>query len=199
MSQYRILTREEQRRLLNSYYQQGKIRDGSLIQLCLNTGLRNAEACGLNNNHILKFNTVVAMLDIDEEIAYAQPRQLPLTEPVRQALKTYLQWKEEYRQPLQPNAPFFCTLHTRNRLRPIIFQRIMEHGSRVLGFKVKPHDLRHTFAAELYRVTNDLEVVQKALGLRSLKAVQIYRNYASDEKQQQLRRAVDALSVTNED
>ncbi len=191
---YRVLSHDEKTCLLNSLYQQGRIRDWSLIHLCLNTGLRNAEACLLNNHHIEKFGTIVAVLDINEEIAHSQSRQLPLTAPVQGALKTYLQYKETHHQQLEPNAPFFTTLRTHLRLRPIIFQRIMERSSEMLGFKITPHDLRHTFATQLYQITNDLEAVRRALGLRSTKAVQIYKKYAPvDEKQLQLQQAVETL------
>ena len=47
-----------------------------------------------------------------------------------------------------------------------------------MGVKLKPHDLRHTFAVELYRVTGDLKVVQKALGLRFVDVCKIYEPYA---------------------
>jgi site-specific recombinase XerD len=86
---FHILSREEQSHLLDTLYHQGKIRDSALIHLCLQTGLCNAEACALNNDHLVKFDTVVSVFDIDAEITFAQQRQLPLADSVRAALTTY--------------------------------------------------------------------------------------------------------------
>lgn len=189
-----VLSRSEQLLLLSSLYQQGKIRDWAMIKLCMQTGLRNAELCSLNNLHLVKFGGVVTLLDIDPEIAFARPRQLPLSDSVRGSIKTYLQWKADHGHPLEPAAPLFCTLYTRKRLGTLDFYRIVLSASTVLPKQITPHDLRHTFATELYCVTQDLKVVQHALGLRSTKDLEIYQQYASvDRKQQQLQRAIEAI------
>jgi integrase/recombinase XerD len=172
---FHILSDDELSYLSDTLRKQAKIRDLALIQLCAATGLRNAEACALNNHHFIKFGAVVKVLDIDEHLAFAVPRQIPLSQNVREVVEIYWQWKEEHCYPLAPNAPFFCTLYTKKRLVPLDFHRIVKNASKILGFSLTPHALRHTFAAKLYHVTGELRVVQYALGLRSVEAVRIYQ------------------------
>ena len=128
---FHILSHDEQILLLDSLYQNGKIRDWTLIQLCLKTGLRNAEVCALNNSQVVKFGAVVTVLDIEKDIAYSNPRQLPLIDSVRGALKIYYQWKAQHEMSLALDAPFFNTLYTHKRLVPLDFQRIMANASKV--------------------------------------------------------------------
>jgi integrase/recombinase XerC len=40
--------------------------------------------------------------------------------------------------------------------------------------RVRPHDLRHSFAERLYRKTHDLLLVQRALGHRSVTSTMVY-------------------------
>ncbi len=182
-SSIRILSSHEQSILRDSLYQRGEIRDWSLVQLCLNTGLRSAEVCRLNNRHLLHLQSgiIVSVLDVDAKIAYHQPRQLPLTDIVRHALMLYWEWKVDHGASLDTDAPFFCTLRTNKRLVPLDIQRVIKRTSESLGFEITPPDLRHTYAAELYRATQDLKLVQACLGLSSLRAVRMYRHHTKVE------------------
>ena len=127
--------------------------------------------------------------------ADGNPRQLPLADSVIEALKIYLQWKASHHQPVEAKAPFFCTLYTKKRLVPLDIQRIVKNASKVFSVNLTPHDLRHTFAVDLYRVLGDLSVVQQALGLRSIEAVKIYQKYDTVDgaQQEQLQRAIEAF------
>jgi integrase len=133
----------------------------ALIALCLKTGLRNAEACALNNEHLIRFGGVVGGLDIDASVAFSSPRTIQLDDSVRAVLSTYYHWKVERGDPLDAHAPFFTTLYTRKRLVPLDFQRIVRKASAVLGVRLKPHDQRLSFAVSLYRATGDLKAVQR--------------------------------------
>jgi integrase len=117
--------------------------------------------CALNNQHLIKYGGVVGGLDIDATVAFGKPRLLPLEDSVRKVLRTYHRWKKDNRYPLDATAPFFTTLYTRKRLVPLDFQRIVRKASAVLGVRLKPHDLRHTFAVSLLRATGDLKAVQR--------------------------------------
>lgn len=192
-----VLSHNEQILLLDSLYQRGKIRDWAMISLCLKTGLRNSEISALNNHHFIKFGSLVTLLNIDQQVAFAQPRQLPLTDSLRSTLKTYWQWKTDNQYSTEPNEPFFSTLYTHKRLTKVDVHRIVTKATQVLSKKITPHDLRHTFAFELYRVTSNLQVVQQALGLRSLKAVKVYEKYAlnTNSAQSPLKKAIEAIET----
>lgn len=70
-----------------------------------------------------------------------------------------------------------------------IQQIVGDAGQFVLGRRITPHQLRHTFAVRLRRRV-DLPTVQALLGHRSLSSTQVYMNVCDED----LRRAVDSLS-----
>jgi integrase len=116
--QFHVLSCSEQSNLLDALKADDRIRDWALIALCLKTGLRNAEVCALNNQHLIKYGGVVDVLDIDEDIAFGKRRQMLLDDSVRAVLDTYHRWKVSNGYPLDATAPFFTTLYTRKRLVP---------------------------------------------------------------------------------
>ncbi len=177
--QPRVLDEGQQRILLNAL--QNKERDRMLVLFCLRTGLRNAEACGMDIGDVLKFGNIVTTLEVRAEIAKNKvARRIPLVHDVRDALHEFLLWKTEQGEKDESDSPLFCTLRTKNRLAPRDFQRIMEAASAMLGLRFTPHDLRHTFGTELYRATHDLESVRIALGHTSLDATLIYMHTSPD-------------------
>ena len=177
--QPRVLDELQQRILLDAL--KNRERDRMLVLFCLRTGLRNAEACGMNIGDVFKFGNIVTTLEVRAEIAKNNvSRRIPLVHDVRDALYDFLQWKLEQGEKDELDSPLFCTLRTKNRLAPRDFQRIMEAASAMLGLRFTPHDLRHTFGTELYRATHDLESVRIALGHTSLDATLIYMHTSPD-------------------
>ena len=108
-------------------------------------------------------------------------RNLPLSDEVQNALLSFLQGKGKRGESLAPDAPLFCTTRTKKRLVPRDFQSIMERACVHLNMRYTPHDLRHTFGAELYQSTHSLESVRIALGHSSLEATKIYMHTCSNE------------------
>lgn len=179
IQQPRVLDELQQKVLLDVL--KYRERDRTLVHFCLRTGLRNAEACGMNIGDIMKFGNIVTTLEVRAEIAKNKvSRRIPLVNDARDALREYLLWKLERGEEEKSESPLFCTLRTKNRLAPRDFQRIMEAASNILGLRFTPHDLRHTFGTELYRATNDLESVRIALGHTSLDATLIYMHTSPD-------------------
>ena len=191
--QPRVLDEIQQRSLLKSL--EKKERDRMLILFCLRTGLRNAEACGMNIGDILKFGNIVTTLEVRADIAKNKvSRRIPLVDDVRDALQDFLLWKSERNENNDIHSPLFCTLRTKNRLAPRDFQRIMESASAKIGLRFTPHDLRHTFGTELYRATHDLESVRIALGHTSLDATLIYMHTSPDILRQRFETAFNKYS-----
>ncbi len=177
--QPRVLDEAQQKILLESL--ELKERDRMLILLCLRTGLRNAEVCGMNVGDIKKLGQIVTTLEVRATIAKNKiARRIPLVQDVRDALNDFLTWKIERNENNDLNSPLFCTLRTKNRLAPRDFQRIMQTASEKIGLRFTPHDLRHTFGTELYRATHDLESVRIALGHASLDTTLIYMHTSPD-------------------
>ena len=191
--QPRVLDEIQQRSLLKSL--EKSERDRMLILFCLRTGLRNAEACGMNIGDILKFGNIVTTLEVRADIAKNKvSRRIPLVDDVRDALQDFLLWKSERNENDNIDSPLFCTLRTKNRLAPRDFQRIMEAASAKIGLRFTPHDLRHTFGTELYRATHDLESVRIALGHTSLDATLIYMHTSPDILRQRFETAFNKSS-----
>ena len=154
VQQPRVLDELQQRILLEAL--KNRERDRMLVLFCLRTGLRNAEACGMNIGDVLKFGNIVTTLEVRAEIAKNKvSRRIPLVNDVRDALHDFLTWKTEQGEKDELDSPLFCTLRTKNRLAPRDFQRIMEAVSAMLGlrtlsrnarFRIGPHCIRtHKF------------------------------------------------------
>ncbi len=69
------------------------------------------------------------------------------------------------------------SLHPTERLFKISYSRLQQLWALYRPVPKKLHSLRHTFAIALYRRTLDLQVVQHALGHRSLTSTSIYLQY----------------------
>ncbi len=191
--QPRVLDEIQQRIILDSL--RNRERDRTLVLFCLRTGLRNAEACGMNIGDVMKFGNIVTTLEVRSEIAKNNvSRRIPLVNDVRDTLYDFLDWKLERKEKDDLDSPLFCTLRTKNRLAPRDFQRIMEAASENIGLRFTPHDLRHTFGTELYRATHDLESVRIALGHTSLDATLIYMHTSPDILRQRFETAFGGLS-----
>ena len=57
--------------------------------------------------------------------------------------------------------------------------------------QISPHTLRHTFAADLYRVTKNIRMVQKALGHSDLSTSMIYTHIIDDKLEDATRNLVE--------
>ncbi|MFQ6041580.1 MAG: two-component regulator propeller domain-containing protein, partial [Candidatus Poribacteria bacterium] len=178
----RVLSLKQQNLLWDTLRQSGNLRDRTLILLVLKTGLKSAEVCKLNVADVFKDGQVIATLTVRPEMTTnGIPRRLPLGSDVRDAIEDFIRWKGQAGESLQPSAPLFCAVRTKKRLASRDFQRLLKNACANLGHQFTPNDLRHTFAAELYQKTGDLESVRVALGLRSLKPEQIAMYTSSSE------------------
>ena len=109
----KILSPQQQLRLLDTFSRKGNLRDSTLILLVLKTGLKSGEACGLNVGDVLQSVQVVTTLEVRPEIATNKSaRHLPLSKEVQNAIKDFLKWKQERGEYLEPTAPLFCTTLT---------------------------------------------------------------------------------------
>lgn len=189
----RTLEKNEQMRLLD-WLRTHNFRDYTLVLLCLRTGLRNAEALGLDVGDIKKFEFVVTTLEVREDIAKnGISRRLPLVPELIRTFEIYLQWKADNTQSIEHDAPLFCSSLTRKRLQPRDFQRIMKKATtQGLETVFTPHDLRHTFGTELYEATANLETVRVALGHSSIQSTQIYMHTSMDKLREGFTRAFAA-------
>ena len=144
------------------------LRDRAILELMYGSGLRVAEVAGLTVDRLdLARGRVTVMGKGSKE------REVPLSDPAREALEAYLR---EGRRDLSDGSPsaFF-----NRRRRPIgtrdIRRLVGRYGERTLGGRhVTPHTLRHSFATHLLEGGADIRAVQELLGHASVATTQRY-------------------------
>ena len=141
-------------------------RDEAVLLLLYGSGLRVAEALGLTG----------AALPMGEALVVTGKRNktriVPLLEPVRVAIQTYLALCP---YPADKSQPLFRGARG-GPLRGEIIRRAVRKARRALGLseRTTPHALRHSFATHLLGRGADLRTLQELLGHASLSSTQIY-------------------------
>jgi integrase/recombinase XerC len=150
-------------------------RDVAVLEVLYGAGLRVSECCGLD----------VGDCDLDRRALTvmgkgSKARRVPLGEPARRALGTYL----GRGRPLLAetgSAGDAVFLNTRGRrLGTRDARRIVERHPLADGQKLHPHVLRHAYATHLLEGGADLRVVQELLGHTDLATTQIYTHLTRD-------------------
>lgn len=168
------------------------------IQLMVQLGLRLEEARSITWDQIKDLESDHATLEIDGERNHSRlARTLPIPTPLRVALRQ-LQERQHLGPPINtpPNWPLVLNRWGKPPSKRYI-RRVLRHASHlVLGYPVRAHALRHTFATNLLKYS-DLRVVQAALGHRSIRSTQRYTHPTiADLKEAVDRATVAALVVT---
>jgi integrase/recombinase XerC len=140
-------------------------RDMAVLSLCYGAGLRISEALSLTR------------ADLDSATLRVvgkgnKARLVPLIDPVRASIETYL---ELCPFKLTPTQPVFRGLKG-GILSPRIIQLRVAQLRGALGLppSATPHALRHSFATHLLGRGGDLRAIQELLGHASLSTTQVY-------------------------
>jgi len=151
-------------------------RDGLLIRVLFQTGLRISEALSLTPSHIQKFEGKSILSIIGKG---RKPRLVAIPERLVDRLKGYA-----FEAKLSPQDPFFAF----KRLRG---WQIIKKASLNAGFnkRVFPHLLRHSDAIERLRQTGNPKALQLHLGHSSMAMTMRYLSTLTAE---------DALRVQGE-
>jgi site-specific recombinase XerD len=150
------------------------LRNALMLYLMGDSGLRVGEVANLKISDLFIGCEPVRELVVRGEISKCnRDRTVPLTPNIGHLL---LLLKEKLlRQDVLLSTDF--AFHKNNPQRHLTtrqIQRISEHLAFLhLGYKVHPHQLRHTFATRMMRVTN-IRIVQELLGHKSITSTQIY-------------------------
>jgi integrase/recombinase XerC len=165
-----FLTVEEAKRLVEApdvSTPQGQ-RDRALLELLYASGLRvsevvntNLEALNLASNELRVWGKG------------AKERVVLIGTPAARALERYIHDGRGTLLGDKRNAALFLNRYG-GRLPARRVQKILANYSRVIGKRVHPHKLRHTFATHLLDGGADLKVVQELLGHADLASTQIY-------------------------
>lgn len=186
-----ILTEQERQKLLCSidYKSLIGLRNLCMLTVMVDLGLRVSEVINLCNDDInwISGKTIVRQGKGNRD------RVLWLNED---DLNLLMKWKEK--RPLKVD-PFFTTLQG-NCVHDDYIRQVVKRLAKRAGItkNIHPHTLRHTFATDLYKVTKDIRLVQKALGHADISTTMIYTHIVDDQLEEalkNLRRHEKAIEV----
>ena len=150
------------------------IRNKAILELLYGTGIRVAELSNLDIDDINWDDDSIKILGKG-----SKERILPLSRPVRNALKNYVEARKliprkKYSKTISEKAVFVNCFGDRLSVRSI--RTIINDSMRLacLNKKISPHVFRHTFATHLLNGGANLRSVQELLGHESLSTTQIY-------------------------
>jgi integrase/recombinase XerC len=180
-----FLTASEKKRLIKELKGQtgfADLRDRVMIEMFLGTGIRLGELAALELDDVdldAKHLRVLAKGNV--------PQVKFVKTDLRILLRRYLNERRRHGDP-ECEALFLSNRATRLCQRQIANR--ISHWIRKAGIdkKLTPHSLRHTFATHLYSATNDLLVVQRALGHRDVSTTQIYTHLVDGQLEEALER-----------
>lgn len=178
-----VLDVDEQDRLLevfNERYPTQK-RNKTMIKFMLDTGLRLSEIINLKWSRVDMTSGKVIVKEgkgAKDRIVYIDLRAIELLSEWRD---TQL---EEINKRDSSNANnFVFTTLKGNRLNSANIRQMVYTYSDKAGIskQISPHTFRHTFATDLLRETNNIRIVQKALGHADISTTQIYTHIVDEE------------------
>lgn len=152
-------------------------RDKAILELLFSTGLRVSELCALNRNSVNLQKGEFAVRGKGGKI-----RVVFVSDEAKDAVKNYLKIRQD------ANTPLFTRVFNGKlkvapgkeqelRLTPRSVQRMIKKyaiKAGIIGKKVSPHVMRHSFATDLLRSGADIRSVQALLGHASVTTTQIY-------------------------
>lgn len=105
-----ILEIADEQRLLDWTHQNRSFRDYIVILTILRTGLNTNELRELRVSDISTTGEIVTHLEVRTDIAQEyKPRSVPLPKDLREQFKSFLEWKQQYGEPIAPMSFLFAS------------------------------------------------------------------------------------------
>ncbi|HET6305878.1 MAG TPA: tyrosine recombinase XerC [Rhodopila sp.] len=145
-----------------------QVRDTALFLLLYGSGLRIAEALGLDVRDAIAMRTSRSVSVIGKG---GKTRVVPVLPVVAAGIES---WLARHPNP-QPDSALFLGARGK-RLDPAVAQKVLRTYRRLTGLPehATPHALRHSFASHLLASGSDLRSIQDLLGHASLSTTQRY-------------------------
>jgi len=178
------LERLDQRSLTRALERENIPRNVALITLMLNTGLRISEVAALDIDDLTlgdRSGSLKVRLGKG-----GKSRTVPLNSDTRKALRDYLNGRT--------NGPVFLSQRGKGtgRLTASGIRQVIDQYAYLAKLpELHPHALRHTFARNLLKTGEGLEMVAEILGHKSLNTTRIYTQPSEQDKAN----AVEKLSL----
>lgn len=187
----KVLTEDEQDAFLDTFNLRYPTphRNRTLCLVMLDAGLRVGEAVALRPEHLIlegeepQVTVREGKGDVD--------RVVPIPARLRGALAEWMDRRAEWLD--EPDAcPFVFPTRTGAKLNSSSIRKAVKRQARKAGVaewdRVSPHNLRHTFATDLYRQTGNLRLVQEMLGHADISTTQIYTRIVNGEAAEAMKR-----------
>ncbi|OGN29060.1 MAG: hypothetical protein A3A33_00175 [Candidatus Yanofskybacteria bacterium RIFCSPLOWO2_01_FULL_49_25] len=150
------------------------LRDRAILETLFSTGLRVSELCSLNSDELDLKRGEFSVRGKGSKI-----RVVFLSDKAREAISAFLSKRVDadpalfIRIPKDEKFEKYSELRLTTRsIQRIIKKYAIKAG--IIGKKVSPHSLRHSFATDLLRNGADIRSVQAMLGHSSVTTTQIY-------------------------
>lgn len=140
-------------------------RDYLLLRFMWRTGVRVSEVINVTPSDIEFKNGVVNI----RKAKGGRQRRVPLDEDTLKMLSDYI-----LELNILEDQPIFAIKRTQ------VFNLVKKYGNMV-GVKIHPHTLRHSFAIHLVRQGTDLRRLQLMLGHTSLSITQVYLQFNDND------------------
>lgn len=139
----------------------GGYRTQAIVEMLYGTGIRRAECCSLDL-HDLDHGAGTVRIRFAKG---AQPRLVPLSPALAQALDTYVHHgrPQFVKNGAQDSDALFLDRYGL-RLTPGSLRNVVRFAFRPMGLSVSPHQLRHACATHLLQAGADLPAIQRLLG-----------------------------------
>ncbi len=150
------------------------LRDRAILETLFSTGLRVSELCSLNRDEI-----DIKRGEFSVRGKGSKLRLVYLSDSAKVSLSSYVGKRKDADESLFIRVPRDESFEKYEKLRltPRSIQRIIKKyaiAAGIIGKKVSPHSLRHSFATDLLRNGADIRSVQALLGHSSVTTTQIY-------------------------
>ncbi len=144
------------------------VRDKALFELIYSSGLRLAEAVGLDPDDVDLHEGTVRVTGKG-----SRTRVIPLGTQAARAIEAWLPVRAVL---AQPGEPALFLNRSGRRIGPRTVQTALKTlaAKRGLTTHVHPHVLRHSFASHVLQSSGDLRAVQELLGHASISTTQVY-------------------------
>jgi site-specific recombinase XerD len=150
------------------------LRDRAMLATLFSTGMRVSELCSLNRDMISIERSEMSVRGKGGKV-----RPVFISEEAGQHLEAWMKARADLDPALFIRIPRNLAFgkYDNLRLTPRSIQRIVHQhaiAAGIVGKKVSPHTLRHSFATDLLRNGADIRSVQEMLGHSSVTTTQIY-------------------------
>ena len=152
------------------------VRSRTLLLLLYSTGMRRAEAVGMNDSDVNFINNEIKITG-----KRRKQRLMPMTSELSENLHTYIDMRDEHISQRENDA-FFVNDKGHRANEAWVYSTVRKYLSLVTSMKKRsPHVLRHSFATSMLNHDAQLGSVQKLLGHESIATTEVYTHVTFED------------------